>query len=306
VVVPDPRLSVTTSGGRESVTELFSPYPRLRQLLVLSLLVLPIMQLALLPLLGDLPAHLSLAIAELFLLAVAVVAILRRRWSAEDLFLLNAATGKGILIVIPTAMVAAILAGETDLLVAHGWQWLEWEAPLALQRSSLEIQTLTGASDILPAILSIGLLPAICEELFFRGFVYTGLRYHHGSRIALVGSSLLFAVAHLNPWQLPTFFLLGLFLGWLVHRTHSIYPAIIAHALNNLLSVCAVNVRAHFGVDPLGALEPVSDQLLVGCLLVFVVGLLLLRRIRPIMPALSPFTTTSRHSTLARPIRSDL
>lgn len=102
------------------MTELFSPYPRLRQLLVLSLLVLPIMQLALLPLLGDLPAYLSLAIAELFLLSVACLAIVRRRWSAEDLFLLNATRGKAILIVIPTAMVAAILAGETDLLVAHG------------------------------------------------------------------------------------------------------------------------------------------------------------------------------------------
>ena len=43
-----------------------APYPRARQVVILALVVLPLMQLVLLPLLEMLPAHLSLSIAELF------------------------------------------------------------------------------------------------------------------------------------------------------------------------------------------------------------------------------------------------
>ncbi len=283
-----------------AVTPRSYPYPTLRQLLVLSLLVLPFLQIVMLPLVENPSSFLSLAIAELLLLMVAVLAIRRHRWSAEDLFLLNAARVKGLIIVVPTALAAGLLAGEIDLEIARWWQWIEWTPPLSLRRSTLEIQILTDAADVLPAVIVIGLLPAVCEELFFRGFVYTGLRYHHGPNVAVIGSALLFAIAHLNPWQLPTFFLLGLFLSWLVHRTHSIYPAVIAHALNNLLSVCAVNVRVHSGSDPLGALEPASGPILVGAFATFVMGIWLLRRIRPIMPALSPFATSALRSHLAR------
>ena len=266
-----------------------APYPRARQVVILALVVLPLMQLVLLPLLEMLPAHLSLSIAELFLLGIAVFVIRRRRWAMEDLFLLNATHGRGLLIVIPTAIAAGLLAGEADLHVARIWEWAGWASPLMLRRSMLEIQLITDMAHIVPTIVAIGLLPAICEETFFRGFVYTGLRFHHGPRVALIGSSMLFAVAHLNPWQMPAFFLLGLFLGWLVHRTHSIYPAILAHALNNLLSVLAVNLRAHLGIDPLGALEPVASPVRMACLVVLVLGILLLRRWPPLMPALSPF-----------------
>ena len=95
-----------------------APYPRARQVVILALVVLPLMQLVLLPLLEMLPAHLLLSIAELFLLGIAVFVIRRRRWPMEDLFLLNATHGRGLLIVIPTAIAAGLLAGEADLHVA--------------------------------------------------------------------------------------------------------------------------------------------------------------------------------------------
>ena len=51
--------------------------------------------------------------------------------------------------------------------------------------------------------------------------------------LAIVVSALLFALAHLNPAQMPHAFLIGLLLGWLFMRTGSILPGIIFHRANN-------------------------------------------------------------------------
>jgi sodium transport system permease protein len=80
--------------------------------------------------------------------------------------------------------------------------------------------------------LVIGLTPAVCEELFFRGFVFAGLR-RLGIWWAIVLSALMFGLAHSSVYRLlPTFFL-GLLFGLAVWRSGSVATSIIAHALNN-------------------------------------------------------------------------
>ena len=102
----------------------------------------------------------------------------------------------------------------------------------------------------------------------------------------LGGSALLFAISHFNPWQLLPLFLFGLFLGALVYWTHSIYPAMLAHAVNNLASITGVNLRTYLGLDGLGPSQhlPMPLALLAG--LVLLGGLLLLSRQPAIMPLL--------------------
>ncbi len=79
------------------------------------------------------------------------------------------------------------------------------------------------------------------EELFFRGLLLRGFLLRYGERQALILTSLLFAIVHLNPWGLPSIFLMGLLLGWLVLRTGSIWSAWLVHAVYNLASVLALN-----------------------------------------------------------------
>ena len=45
----------------------------------------------------------------------------------------------------------------------------------------------------------------------------------------------MFALYHLNPWQFPATFVLGLLLGWIMFRTNNILLAIIGHSINNTL-----------------------------------------------------------------------
>lgn len=74
----------------------------------------------------------------------------------------------------------------------------------------------------------------LTEEPLLRGLILGGFTLRYGARKAILFSALLFAFMHLNIWQFPGAFLLGLFAGWLTLRTGSLWPAVLAHFLNNL------------------------------------------------------------------------
>ncbi|MEI7732362.1 MAG: ABC transporter permease subunit/CPBP intramembrane protease [Verrucomicrobiota bacterium] len=91
-------------------------------------------------------------------------------------------------------------------------------------------------SPLWAAWLVVAATPAICEELFFRGLVFAGLR-RFGTWPALLISSLLFALAHASIYRLLPTFLLGLLLGFVLIRTGSIFCCMLLHLLNNGLAV---------------------------------------------------------------------
>jgi membrane protease YdiL (CAAX protease family) len=95
-----------------------------------------------------------------------------------------------------------------------------------------------GPFDFILLILLVGVVPGVCEELLFRGFVQAGLRraFESDAKAVVVGA-LVFAGFHLNPWSFSFLLIVGLYLGFLVQRTRSLVPAMVAHALNNVLSL---------------------------------------------------------------------
>lgn len=81
-------------------------------------------------------------------------------------------------------------------------------------------------------IIALAVLPAICEEVVFRGIVMTG--YKKLSPItAIIISSLFFGFMHQNLYQFSYAALTGIFLGFLVFYTNSIYSSILAHFIIN-------------------------------------------------------------------------
>lgn len=72
------------------------------------------------------------------------------------------------------------------------------------------------------------------EEVMFRGGILRTLLPVMPSRWqAIALSALLFALIHMNPAQMPSAFIAGLFLGWIYSRTGSILPGVIYHWVNN-------------------------------------------------------------------------
>lgn len=79
----------------------------------------------------------------------------------------------------------------------------------------------------------------VVEEVFFRGFVYSGLVPRLGVGWAMVTSAMVFSMFHIveGAWVLMPIFITGLLLAWLYQRTGSLWPSIVAHAGQNALVV---------------------------------------------------------------------
>lgn len=97
--------------------------------------------------------------------------------------------------------------------------------------------------------LAIVIAAPLAEELFFRGFLFEGIRYTRlGATGAVVIASLLWAVIHrqYGLYEISTVFILGLILGVARLATGSIYTPIAMHAWVNLVATTEVAVYIHY------------------------------------------------------------
>ncbi len=90
------------------------------------------------------------------------------------------------------------------------------------------------------AFLKVVIVAPIVEELIFRGMIMHGFMRNYPKIVAIFISALFFALFHLNPWQFPATFLLGLLLGWVMVITRNIFACIAGHAINNLLVLLSI------------------------------------------------------------------
>lgn len=91
-----------------------------------------------------------------------------------------------------------------------------------------------GWVGIAVAIINVVILPALCEELLFRGCIYSALE-GQGSGVAVVGSALLFALMHNSLRAMPHTFAAGLIFACLRRASASLWPSIVLHLANNAL-----------------------------------------------------------------------
>lgn len=80
----------------------------------------------------------------------------------------------------------------------------------------------------------------VVEELFFRGLVLRSLQRRFGDAWAVVGSAVLFGLAHFEWLQLPALVALGVILGVMAVSTKRLGPSIFTHAGFNLVTMIAL------------------------------------------------------------------
>ena len=94
----------------------------------------------------------------------------------------------------------------------------------------------TNLTQVMFQIVIVAGLPAICEEIFFRGFVMRA--FERKSQIkAILMSAIIFAVMHGNFKQLVYAFLCGIILGTVVTLTDSLLAGCVVHFTLNAISV---------------------------------------------------------------------
>ena len=111
-----------------------------------------------------------------------------------------------------------------------------------LAQFDLQIQPdieLIFASTSFPLILLFGgaVIAPFVEELFFRGFVFTGLSQKWYWKRAALLSAGFFALAHFVPTSFLPIFILGFIFAFLYQASGSIWPAILMHVLTNTLAL---------------------------------------------------------------------
>jgi CAAX amino terminal protease family. len=81
-------------------------------------------------------------------------------------------------------------------------------------------------------IVSIAVIPAFCEELFFRGIVFSNYRNVSFFKAALA-CGFIFGMAHMDGQQFFYAFFMGTIFCYLVYKTGSIFASIISHFIIN-------------------------------------------------------------------------
>jgi sodium transport system permease protein len=129
-----------------------------------------------------------------------------------------------------------------------------------------EINSLLGPGLYL---LVMAVLPAMCEELAFRGFLLSGLSRRFRPWTAILLSGLLYALYQMNVFQAVPHFLAGVVLALLVVRTGSVLPAMVFHLVWNVLLIWPAlqpGVLKHI-TDALFDRPLLGPGMVLGCLI---------------------------------------
>lgn len=86
----------------------------------------------------------------------------------------------------------------------------------------------------------LAVMPAFCEEIFFRGMLQRALGT---TRWAIIVSGVSFALFHLDPHHVAAVLPVGLYMAWLAARTGSTFVPIMAHLTNNSIAVIALQFQ---------------------------------------------------------------
>ena len=92
---------------------------------------------------------------------------------------------------------------------------------------------LRGDHLLLLTLFHVALVPAICEETLYRGYVMSAFQKSWGIWPAIIVSGLLFGLYHIQLTNLIPLATLGMLFAYITWVSESILPAIIAHLINN-------------------------------------------------------------------------
>ncbi|MDG2381008.1 MAG: ABC transporter permease subunit [Pirellulaceae bacterium] len=115
-------------------------------------------------------------------------------------------------------------------------QWLYPISPETLEQLSGFAKIAEGVP-MWQMIALLAFMPAICEELAFRGFILSGMRHIGSKGTAILLSSAFFGIVHGMLQQSLNAFVLGLLLGYIAVHTGSILPCMIFHGCHNGLQL---------------------------------------------------------------------
>ena len=140
-------------------------------------------------------------------------------------------------------LASGILIGVSAWIAAYEVNMLQqsiFGIPQSLFESMEPIATAIIALPLPAALALIALVPALCEEFLFRGFLLSSLSAPRRKWTAIAASAAIFGFFHVVFVRFAVTAGLGALLAYLVWQSRSIWPAILAHFLHNAIGVLSI------------------------------------------------------------------
>lgn len=138
---------------------------------------------------------------------------------------------------LPVILLAGLAVGLVSAVT------LLWEIPFELAGLNTQTAGITEAGNAAQLVLSVvvnAAIPAVCEEILFRGVILSAFEGYGTVRAALI-SSVLFTLLHGSVIGAPAELLLGLMLCVIVITTGSIWSGVVFHTIYNALVIVLNN-----------------------------------------------------------------
>lgn len=146
------------------------------------------------------------------------------------------------------AVVLAVVLHPLAYELLMSLRWFFPQLPPGAQRAMAVMAD--TKQPLLLTLFVFALVPGVCEELVFRGFMLSGFRRSHRTGLAITLSAVTFGAMHMIPQQVFNASLLGLVLGLVAVRSGSLFVPISLHVVFNAASVVQTRVVHSWSAAP--------------------------------------------------------
>ena len=200
-------------------------------------------------------------VPQLFIGVLPILACLYIKGDAKKIFALHLPTPKALV----GSLFLLLGAGSCSLLLSN---LLSYWFPDSSQGLNEEYMTMLDGVSFVPALLLIALTPAVCEELMFRGYMFTAFKQKMSLTKAILAVSILFGISHMSLIKVIPTAILGAALAYAIHKADSIVASGMMHFLNNGF---AVFVMYYGDKIPFLSEEQMAEPVIIGMAVLAVV-----------------------------------
>lgn len=224
----------------------------------------------------------GLALSQLFYLALSVAVALVQRTPIREMFPVKRVSFReiaGIFVFAGAGILLSLLANGLTMFIF----------PAAAQDLAEISEFLYPGNGVFIMILVAAVVPAVCEEAYFRGAILSNLRVLNRDWAMILITGIFFGLFHVSVFKFLSTAVFGAMLAWIVVKRDNILLAMLMHFLNNSFSVLAGTLVGSAG-EAASAVQNVNMlQILASyCIVAFASPLLLVWGITLIHPEPRP------------------
>ncbi len=188
-----------------------------------------------------------------------------------------------MILIIPCVNLISAINHQLVLPESLGWleNWMKTSESQTTQLTErlLNVNSLSG---LVLNLLIIAIMPALGEELFFRGAIQRFITSRVGAGAAIWIAAIIFSTIHFQFYGFVPRLLLGAFFGYLLVWSGSLWLPILAHFINNALAVIFYYLKFNgfmdsgFDIDTIGTGDTLWVGVLSSCLAI--AGVVMIKR----------------------------